>query len=101
MLTTGATPFLRAAKAGDVAAMRLLLEKGADAKLATRAGINPGPTAGPDNDVDESGARQDEHPVRGRETDSRRAARGSASRRTAGEDAGGASVALAAMGRSA
>ena len=41
MLTTGATPFLRAAKAGDVAAMRLLLEKGADAKLATRAGINP------------------------------------------------------------
>ena len=41
MLTTGTTPFLRAAKAGDVAAMKLLLEKGADAKLATRAGINP------------------------------------------------------------
>jgi uncharacterized protein len=41
MLTTGTTPLLRAAKAGDVAAMKLLLEKGADAKLATRAGINP------------------------------------------------------------
>jgi ankyrin repeat protein len=41
MLTTGTTPFLRAAKAGDAVAMRLLLEKGADAKLATRAGINP------------------------------------------------------------
>src|SRR5215471_11881657 len=41
MLTTGTTPFLRAAKAGDVAAMRLLLDRGADAKLATRAGINP------------------------------------------------------------
>ena len=41
MLTTGTTPLLRAAKAGDVTAMKLLLEKGADAKLATRAGINP------------------------------------------------------------
>jgi uncharacterized protein len=41
MLTTGTTPFLRAAKAGDFVAMRLLLEKGADAKLATRQGINP------------------------------------------------------------
>jgi ankyrin repeat protein len=41
MLTSGTTPFLRAAKAGDLAAMRLLLEKGADAKLATRNGINP------------------------------------------------------------
>jgi ankyrin repeat protein len=41
MLTTGTTPFLRAAKAGDVAAMRVLLDKGADAKLATRNGINP------------------------------------------------------------
>jgi ankyrin repeat protein len=41
MLTTGTTPFLRAAKAGDVAAMRALLHKGADAKLATRNGINP------------------------------------------------------------
>jgi ankyrin repeat protein len=41
MLTTGTTPLLRAAKAGDVVAMKLLLEKGADAKLTTRAGINP------------------------------------------------------------
>ncbi len=41
MLTTGTTPFLRAAKAGDVAAMKLLLNKGADPKLATRTGINP------------------------------------------------------------
>jgi ankyrin repeat protein len=41
VLTTGSTPLLRAAKAGDVAAMRLLLEKGADPKLATSAGVNP------------------------------------------------------------
>jgi uncharacterized protein len=41
MLTTGTTPLLRAAKAADLPAMRLLLAKGADAKLATRAGINP------------------------------------------------------------
>jgi ankyrin repeat protein len=41
MLTTGATPLLRAAKAGDIEAMRALLEKGADARLATRNGINP------------------------------------------------------------
>jgi ankyrin repeat protein len=41
MLTTGTTPFLRAAKAGDIAAMKLLVAKGADAKLATRNGINP------------------------------------------------------------
>jgi ankyrin repeat protein len=41
MLTTGTTPFLRAAKAGDIAAMTLLLAKGADAKLSTRNGINP------------------------------------------------------------
>lgn len=41
MLTTGTTPLLRAAKAGDVTAMRLLMAKGADAKLATRNGINP------------------------------------------------------------
>jgi len=41
VLTTGATPLLRAAKAGDVPAVRLLLEKGADAKLATKAGVNP------------------------------------------------------------
>jgi len=41
MLTTGATPLVRAAKAGDVVVMKLLLEKGADAKLTTRNGINP------------------------------------------------------------
>lgn len=41
MLTTGTTPLLRAAKAGDIAVMKLLLEKGADPKLATRNGVNP------------------------------------------------------------
>lgn len=41
MLTTGTTPLLRAAKAADTAAMKLLLDKGADPKLATRAGITP------------------------------------------------------------
>src|SRR5215472_3429633 len=41
MLTTGTTPLLRAAKAGDVAIMKLLLEKKADAKQVTRNGINP------------------------------------------------------------
>ncbi|SRR5579884_2370680 len=41
MLTTGTTPMLRAAKAGDVEVIRLLLAKGANPKLATRAGINP------------------------------------------------------------
>jgi ankyrin repeat protein len=41
MLTTGTTPLLRAAKAGDVAAMKLLLAKGADPKLVTRNGVNP------------------------------------------------------------
>jgi ankyrin repeat protein len=41
MLTTGTTPLLRAAKAGDVEVVRLLLAKGADAKLSTRNGINP------------------------------------------------------------
>jgi ankyrin repeat protein len=40
VLTTGTTPLLRAAKAGDVRAVGLLLEKGADPKLATRAGTN-------------------------------------------------------------
>ena len=42
MLGAGTTPFLRAAKAGDVPAMRLLLEHGADPKLSpTRSGITP------------------------------------------------------------
>jgi uncharacterized protein len=37
----GQTPFLRAALAGDVAAMRLLLEHGADPNIATAAGTTP------------------------------------------------------------
>ena len=41
MLTTGTTPLIRAAKAGDSVVMALLLEKGADPKLTTRNGINP------------------------------------------------------------
>jgi uncharacterized protein len=41
VLTTGSTPLLRAAKAADVAAVRLLLQKGADPRLATRTGVNP------------------------------------------------------------
>lgn len=41
MLTTGTTPLIRAAKAGDAEVIALLLEKGADPKLTTRNGINP------------------------------------------------------------
>jgi ankyrin repeat protein len=41
MLQAGTTAMLRAAKAGDVPAMKLLLEHGADPSLATRQGINP------------------------------------------------------------
>jgi len=41
MLTTGTTPLLRAAKAGDTEVVRLLLAKSADAKLATKNDINP------------------------------------------------------------
>ena len=37
----GTTPILRAAKVGDTAVVRFLLEHGADVKLATRAGVNP------------------------------------------------------------
>ena len=37
MLGAGTTPLIRAAKAGDAVVMRLLLEKGADPKLATGA----------------------------------------------------------------
>ena len=39
-LGAGATPFLRAAKAGDVAVMRLLMERGANPKATTRPGLN-------------------------------------------------------------
>jgi len=41
MLSVGTTPLLRAAKAGDVAAMRLLLAHGANADLPTATGITP------------------------------------------------------------
>jgi ankyrin repeat protein len=41
MLTTGTTPMVRAAKAGDTVVMAMLLAQGADAKLATRNGVNP------------------------------------------------------------
>lgn len=42
MLSTGTTPLLRAAKAADLDAMKLLLAHGADVTLATgRAGITP------------------------------------------------------------
>jgi ankyrin repeat protein len=39
-LGAGATPLMRAARAGDAEALRLLLAKGADPKLATREGSN-------------------------------------------------------------
>jgi uncharacterized protein len=41
MLTIGATPLLRAAKAGDVAAVRLLLAHGADPNLPQLRGLTP------------------------------------------------------------
>jgi ankyrin repeat protein len=41
MLTTGTTAILRAARAGDHVAVKLLLDKGADPKLATRNGVTP------------------------------------------------------------
>jgi ankyrin repeat protein len=41
VLGTGTTPILRAAKAGDADAMRVLLAKGADVKLTTKFGITP------------------------------------------------------------
>ena len=41
MLTTGATPLLRAARAGDTAAIRLLLAHGANVTLPNRFGATP------------------------------------------------------------
>lgn len=41
VLTIGTTPLLRAAKAGDVPAMRLLLAHGANPDLPTESGITP------------------------------------------------------------
>jgi ankyrin repeat protein len=39
VLRSGATPFIRAAKTGDVAAMQLLLDHGADPRAATKDGV--------------------------------------------------------------
>jgi ankyrin repeat protein len=41
VLTVGATPLLRAAKAGDIAAMKLLLTHGANPSLPTATGVTP------------------------------------------------------------
>jgi ankyrin repeat protein len=41
MLGTGTTPLLRAAKAGDAAAIEVLLAKGGDAKIPTKVGFTP------------------------------------------------------------
>jgi ankyrin repeat protein len=40
-LGEGATPLMRAARSGDLALMRVLLEAGSDVSLATRAGTTP------------------------------------------------------------
>ena len=45
MLVAGTTAFLRAAKSADIAAMKILLEYGADPELSTAQGINPLMTA--------------------------------------------------------
>jgi uncharacterized protein len=39
MMGEGSTPFLRAAKSGDIPLMKLLLEHGADPKVVTKAGV--------------------------------------------------------------
>jgi ankyrin repeat protein len=41
LLSVGTTPLVRAAKAGDVAAMKLLLTHGANAELPTATGVTP------------------------------------------------------------
>lgn len=38
---SGATPFWRAAQSNDIAAMHLLIEHGADPKIATKSGVTP------------------------------------------------------------
>ena len=39
-LAAGATPFMRAARSADLEVMHLLLDKGADPKLANKDGLN-------------------------------------------------------------
>ena len=41
ILTTGTTPLLRAAKAGDIEAMKVLMAKGADPNVTTKFGLTP------------------------------------------------------------
>src|SRR5580698_7872224 len=41
LLTTGSTPLLRAAKAGDTEVVKVLLAKGGDPKLTTKFGMTP------------------------------------------------------------
>lgn len=41
ILRAGATPFIRAAKTGDLAAMQLLIDHGADPRAATKDGVTP------------------------------------------------------------
>jgi ankyrin repeat protein len=41
LLSVGTTPLLRAAKAGDIAAMKVLIEHGANVNLPTATGITP------------------------------------------------------------
>jgi ankyrin repeat protein len=61
MMGEGATPFLRAAKSADVPLMQLLLDKGADPKAITKAGVTALMVAagmGHANTI-----RRDEHPI--------------------------------------
>ena len=41
LLSVGTTPLIRASKAGDIAAMKLLIEHGANVELSTATGITP------------------------------------------------------------
>ena len=65
VLGAGTTPLIRAAKAGDSTVIRLLLEKGANAKAATRNGVNA---------RDDGGQRR--HARRGHDRPQQDAARG-------------------------